>query len=132
MIRFKNGDMLKLGGKHPQLPYRTIQEIDGRKTELIRLPQGGALQGFIVMHPLYLHNKYLKSYQIVQQDISHLKIRMVLAHQMPEDVMMKIVADMQELVGDRMSIETEFLDDIPVSRTGKRLFVISNVKETDI
>lgn len=128
LIRFKNGDMLKLGDKHPQLPYRTIQEIDGRKTELVYLPQGGALQGFIVMHPLYKHSQYLKAYQIHQTDITHLTIKMALACKMPEEVLRRIVLEMQTLVGNLMDVKVQFVDDIPVSRAGKRLFVLSDVQ----
>ena len=128
LIRFKNGDMLKLGDIHPQLPYRTITEIDGRKTEQIHLPQGGALQGFIVMYPLYRRSKYLKAYQIHQTDVSHMTIKMVLACQMPDEIHRQIVTEMKAIVDNDMKIKTEFLDNIPVSKMGKRLFVKSDVK----
>lgn len=128
LIRFKNGDMLKIGSRHPELPYLTIDELDGRKTEMIKLPQGGALQGFIVMHPLYKHSGYLKAYQVYQPDLTHLLIRMSVWREMPEEVQNQIKSEMQTLVGPMVDISMEFREKIPLSKRGKRLFICSDVK----
>ena len=128
LIRFRNGDMLKIGEVHPLLPYRTIAELDGRKTEMIKLPQGGALQGFIVMHPLYKHSTYLKAYQIYQPDLTHLTIRMSVWREMPNEIIIQIKSEMQNLVGPQVEISMEFMEKIPLSKRGKRLFICSDVK----
>lgn len=128
LIRFKNGDMIKLGVVHERLPYRTIEELDGRKTEMIKLPQGGALQGFIVMHPLYQHGSYLKAYQVYQPDLTHLLIRMSVWRDMPDVIKRQIKNEMQTLVGPQIEISLEFVEKIPLSKRGKRLFICSDVK----
>ena len=130
LIRFKNGDMIKIGNPHSELPYRTIAELDGRKTEMIKLPQGGALHGFIPMYPVSKHSKWMMAYQIYQPKIDQLIIRIIPQPQVvfPNEIRLQIVEEMREIVGDIMSIEFEFLDSIPLSKRGKRVFVCSDVK----
>ncbi len=127
-IRYQNGDVLKLGARHGTLPYRTIEEVDGRKTELIKLPQGGALQGFIVMHPLYRHGKFIKAYQVYQPELTKLFIRIVPVGLFPPEIIDKITSDMRALVGSEMSIQLDLVAEIPLTKRGKRLFVCSDVR----
>lgn len=130
LIRFKNGDLIKLGAAHAQLPYRTISELDGRKTEMIILPQGGALHGFIPMYPVSKHSMWMRAYQIYQPSIDRMIIRIVLLKdRLPTDVTAQILKEMREIVGDVMQIEFEFPQEIPLSKRGKRLFICSDVKE---
>ena len=129
LIRFKNGDLVKLGDVHPQLPYRTVESLDGRVAETIYLPQGGSLQGYIVMYPISKHIKYLKQYQVYQPDIEHLIIRLVCSDAgLPETIREQMTREMREIVGDGMEISFEQVDAIPLTKRGKRAFVCSDVK----
>lgn len=129
-IRCKNGDCVTLREeKRSRLPYAEIERVDGRKTDMIRLPQGGALQGFIVMHPLYKHGKYLKAYQVYQPDLTHLIIRISAWSEIPQSILSQIMKEMAGLVGPDVMISVEFRDEIPLSKRGKRLFICSDVKE---
>lgn len=130
LIRFKNGDLIKVGEVHGQLPYRTIDELDGRKTEMIKLPQGGALHGFIPMYPVSKHSKWMKAYQIYQPSIDRIIIRIVLLGDgLPDEVERQIIKEMREIVGDVMKIDFEYPREIPLSKRGKRLFICSDVKD---
>jgi len=130
LIRFRNGDQMSLGPVHNSLPYRTIAKIDGRKTEMIRLPNGGALHGFIPMYPISKHTRWMKAYQIYQPSIDKLIIRIVLSNSMlPNAVRDQILSEMREIVGSDMIIEFEFPESIPLTKRGKRLFICSDVKE---
>lgn len=129
LIRFKNGDKLKLGAVHPGLPYRTIVELDGRVAETIHLPQGGSLQGYIVMYPISKHMTVLKAYQVYQPDIDHLKIRLQpTSETIPQQVKDQIISEMREIVGQKISVEIEIVPEIALTKRGKRTFVISDVR----
>lgn len=130
-IRFKNGDRITVREKKKsKLPYRELEKIDGRMTDTIKLPQGGSLQGFIVMHPMYKHVQWLKAYQIYQPDIDHLIVRVVLHTVLPEEIRVQILSEMRAIVGPQIDIQMEICDTIPLSKRGKRLFICSNVKES--
>ena len=130
LIRFKNGDKLKLGPVHAELPYRTVAELDGRSAETIHLPQGGSLQGYIVMYPISKHMTVLKAYQVYQPDVGHLKIRLQpTAETVPQAVQDQIVSEMREIVGRGMAIGIEIVSAIPLTKRGKRAFVVSDVRK---
>lgn len=130
LIRFKNGDRLRLGLVHPELPYRTIVELNGRIAETIHLPQGGALQGYIVMYPISKHMTVLKAYQVYQPDIHHLKIRLQpIGASVPLEIQAQIVSEMRDIVGSVIAIDVEIVSEIPLTKRGKRAFVVSDVRK---
>lgn len=128
LIRYRNGDEMKIGASHPTLPYLTVGELSGRKTESIKLPNGGALHGFVPMYPVSKHSKWMNAYQIYQPDIRTMIIRIVLSQgELPDEVRSQIQSEMRAIVGDGMEIRFEFPKDIPLTRRGKRLFIVSDV-----
>ena len=129
LIRFKNGDRIELRNmKKSQLPYREIERIEGRVAETIHLPQGGALQGYIVMYPISKHMKYLREYQVYQPDINNLLIRVVEAEPLPIEIESQIISEMRGIVGDVINVEIQKVKSIPLTKRGKRTFVCSDVK----
>ncbi|MGI6495527.1 MAG: phenylacetate--CoA ligase family protein [Kiritimatiellia bacterium] len=128
LIRFKNGDALELGGLSKTLPYRTIKKIEGRMAERIKLPNGGYLQGFVVMYPIYTFGKYIQAYQVHQTDLEHVVLRIVERDKMPESILLEITDGMLKLLGDEVDFRVEFVESIPLSKRGKRLFVCSDVQ----
>lgn len=129
LIRFKNGDRLTLGPMCATLPYRTIRSIEGRIAETIYLPQGGSLQGYIVMYPISKHMQHLKQYQVYQPDVDHLVIRVIpVASILPEQISKQLVAEMRKIVGEKISLKIELVSEIPLTNRGKRAFVVSNVR----
>ena len=129
LIRFKNGDEIKLGDRHPTLPYQTIAQVAGRKTETIKLVNGGSVHGFVPMYPMYKHSKWMKAYQIYQPELRILIIRIVLSGEsLPVDVHDQILSEMREIVGNEVDVRFEILREIPLTKRGKRLFVVSDVK----
>ena len=129
LIRFKNGDKIEVGGIHGRLPYRILSNVEGRVAEAIHLPQGGSLQGYVVMYPVSKHMRYLREYQIYQPDINHLLIRVVEAEKLPGEVEKQILCEMRDIVGDGINLDIEKVQSIPLTKRGKRTFVCSDVKE---
>ncbi len=131
LVRYKNGDCLKLGPCHLQLPYRTIFEIEGRAAESLRLPSGASLHGYLVMYPISRHVKYIKAYQFYQPDVKHLKLRYVPSEvEMPEVVRQRIVRDIIELLGNDVTFEITPVSQIPLTKRGKHVFVCSEVEKS--
>ena len=128
LIRFRNGDLLETGAPSHELPYKTISKLEGRKTEMIKLPQGGALHGFIPMYPISKHAKWMNAYQIYQPSIDKMIIRIVLSKgELPPEIKDQILSEMRGIVGDIIKIEFEYPEAIPLTKRGKRVFICSDV-----
>ena len=130
LIRFKNGDKVKIGDVHDELPYRTLSSIEGRVAETIHLPQCGLVHGYMVMYPISKHMKYLREYQVYQPDIDHLLIRVVESEPLPPEIIEQIIREMKEIVGTAMEVQIQKVPSIPLTRRGKRTFVCSDVYES--
>lgn len=131
LIRFKNGDLLSIGPPHNMLPYRTVIGLDGRVAEAIKLPGGGQLQGYIVMYPISKHMGWIKAYQIHQITMDLLVLRFVVDRPLPDEIRLQILREMQEIVGAAVNVEIEIVDSIPLSKSGKRTFVRTDIKNGD-
>lgn len=130
-IRFKNGDLLELGSYGKGLPYQTIINLNGRVAETIHLPNGGKLQGFVVMYPISKHMQWIRAYQVYQPAIDQLILRFVLDGELPSRIKRQIDQEMADVVGTQMNITFEYVEEIPVTKRGKQMFVCSDVEKGD-
>lgn len=129
-IRFKNGDRLTLRKeKRSSLPYREIEQVEGRVADTIYLPNGKSLQGFIVMYPLSKHLKHIASYQVRQESVGRLDILLVPALPIPGKIKEQIIEETREIVGCDVQVQVNIVDEIPLTKRGKRRFVVSLLKE---
>ncbi len=129
LVRFKIGDRVSLGDIHSNIPFRTLASLDGRVAESIRVPNGGMLQGYVVMYPISKHANLIKAYQIYQPEAERMIIRIVPNNGMlPRNVIREMEEDMKHVVGDSMAIQFEFPASIPLTRRGKHRFIYSDVK----
>ena len=82
------------------------------------------------MYPISKHMTVIKAYQVYQPDVGHLKIRLQpTAETVPRAVQDQIVSEMREIVGRWMAIGIESVSAIPLTKRGKRAFVVSDVRK---
>ncbi len=80
------------------------------------------------MYPISKHVNWMTAYQIYQPDLHTLKIRIVPSREeFPQEIKTQIVSEMRTIVGNDMVLEFDFVDEIPLSKRGKRLFIVSDV-----
>lgn len=129
-IRFKNGDVITLRKeKKSSLPFKEIEYVDGRVADTICLPNGASLQGFIVMYPISKHMKYIVAYQVRQETREELQILLVLKEPLPKSITNQILTEMQEIVGQDVKLIIKIVDEIPLTKRGKRRFIYSALKD---
>jgi len=81
------------------------------------------------MYPISKHMNVLKAYQVYQPDINHLKIRLLpVSASVPVEVQDRIIREMREITGSQIDLAIEIVSAIPLTKRGKRAFVISDVK----
>ena len=104
-----------------------MDKIEGRDTDIISTPTGK----YLIVHfftALFEYIEGVDQFQIIQNKIDNITIKIVKNRAFTQDDLVHIVNTVQTNAGEDVSIDVEFVKSIPLSRSGKRRFVISNVK----
>lgn len=129
-LRYKVGDLLELDDHVTDgLPYASIKSLTGRVADLVPLPRGGYIHGFILHYPFERFMKYILRFQIHQTRIDQFVIRWVLAAPVPEEVRQKIVQAFHAAAGEDVAVEFQEVDSLPNTISGKFRWVISDVSD---
>lgn len=131
MIRYRIGDLAlaveqapcKCGRSHSQ-----IGEIEGRTQAIIHCGNGTWLPGTFFAHFFKDHENNIRFFQIEQSEKGSFNLKVVRNTNFSEQSMDSILLDLRQYVGDT-KVMLEFVDEIPLVRTGKRSPVISTVRE---
>jgi len=131
-IRYEIGDLGKLSdetcpcGRH--LPL--LKEISGRIRDVIVTKDGKYLTGAFISTLFYDkrgRTKGIKQYQFIQQTKDHAILKIVKAEDFSQEKLDKIIEKITSQCGD-MRIETEFVDVILPTQSGKYRSVMSEVE----
>lgn len=102
-----------------------IGRIEGRAQAIIIGANGNYLPGTFFMHYFKDYDYVVKQFQIVQDRLGHLILKVVKADRFNDQLFEDIVAGLRKFVGENMDIEIHFVDTIPMVRTGKHQATIS-------
>ena len=127
-IRYRNGDVVIQGeGSCPcgrGLPL--IQDIDGRRMDEIVAVNGKVLSGGFFPH-LLKEFPEVKKYQVVQKARDQLHIKLVAAERLAEPRQDFCFSEIRKVTGEEMQIELHYVDEIPLSASGKYRVTISEL-----
>lgn len=104
-----------------------LREVQGRVSDVFVRPDGQRVHWWSTCMALYTKQE-IYQYQIHQADLRHLEVRLVCKQNVGPDYPEIIRRELQPLFGDSMIISVMLVEDIIPSRSGKRLFLISDVK----
>ena len=129
-IRYKIGDVGKPSDDTCScgrgLPL--MESIEGRVPDMIMTPCGKVL----IVHfftGLFEYIGGVDQFQILQETSDELIIRLVKNSKFSDTDEVRIIREIQGYAGEDVRIAIDFVEEIPVSRSGKRRFVISKVAE---
>jgi phenylacetate-CoA ligase len=127
-IRYNVKDIGVLGGKKCScergLPV--LQRIEGRDSDILVTPSGK----YLIVHFFTGYFEWVdtvKQFQVVQEAIDRIILKLVPSDKFNEEARGKIEKDVKEYIGSDVELEIKIVDDIPLARSGKRRFVISEV-----
>lgn len=131
LIRYKMKDMCILSDRMCScgrgLPL--IKSIEGRSFDIIVTPRGNRIGG--TFWTIALRSvQGVKAFQIIQNNISSITLKIVKTPSYSVQTEHKIIQMITEKCGDEIKIDIHYVDAIPLTKSGKRRFVISNVIET--
>ena len=134
-IRYRTGDVAETTDSICScgrgLPL--LKKIQGRLIGLVRDSQGNILSGlpltdiFEYMEQ-HQHNT-IKQYHVIQDKNSDITVKLVKGEYYSDADDMRIIDDFKIHLGNRIRIRIEYVNDIPLTKSGKRLYVISDISE---
>jgi len=131
LIRYRIGDM---GILHNQSHKCTcgrylpmIAKIEGRVQSMVQCLNGKYLPGTFFSHIFKEYHFAIRQYQIIQHKLDQIEIKIVPESQYDKYVEDELIKDLGHYVGSSMKIEVTKTKNIPLTKTGKRLSVISKL-----
>jgi phenylacetate-CoA ligase len=129
IIRYCTGD-LAVAGTGRRCPcgrgLPLLQRIGGRFNDIITTPDGRWLSSLILIAP-FKYIPAIREYRIVQEALDRVTVQIVKQGGYSAQDTQKLVGKLQSIIGAGVTISVEFVDDIPRTTGGKRLFVVSKV-----
>jgi phenylacetate-CoA ligase len=102
-----------------------IGSIEGRVQSIIQGTDGRYLPGTFFAHYLKEFEYAIKKFQVIQDQQGALTFRVVKGGRYSQDVLDEVLLTFRQYLGQRMRISVEFVDEISMVRTGKRLASVS-------
>ncbi|MGE5568032.1 MAG: phenylacetate--CoA ligase family protein [Rhodospirillales bacterium] len=133
-LRYRLGDVVVRGPAQCPCgaPYSTILRVEGRVVDRFPLPGGGSLHPYHLVVPLARSVTWVRRYQIVQETIDHIRVRVVpMPGEHPgEDQKAELVRLLSEGAGPGVKITVELAAELPPAPSGKSRPYYSLVNST--
>lgn len=130
-IRYVNGDQALAGFDQCTcgrgLPL--LREVRGRRLDAIRTPDGKLVPGEFFPH-LFKDFGAVRQFQIVQTALDRLELRVVLLADMKDSDRSRILEAISNIVGPQVQLAWQPVPEIPLTKAGKHMVVVSHVSAT--
>ncbi|MFC4526768.1 phenylacetate--CoA ligase family protein [Dyella halodurans] len=127
-IRYLNGDMATASAERCAcgrgLPL--LARIDGRVLDAIRTADGRYLPGEFFPHMLK-DVPGIARFQLVQRQLERLDLSIVRDAAFNEESLAMIRHEVRKVLGDSIELDCHFVDDIPLTHTGKTRVTVSEL-----
>jgi len=132
MIRYRIGDLAVAFDENEPCPcglsHSRIGDIEGRTQAIIHCANGSWLPGTFFAHFFKDYESTIRFFQIEQNQKGKFLLKIVKNNEFNENDMSSILKSLQHYVGDT-EIEVEYVQEIPLVKTGKRSPVVSTIGE---
>jgi phenylacetate-CoA ligase len=132
LIRYRIGDLAVAMDPAAPCPcgrgLPRLGRIEGRVQSLIVGAEGRVIPGTFFAHLFKDYDYAVRQYQIVQDEPAALTLKVVKAARFDEAVFAEALRELRHYLGEGTRIEVEFVEHIPMVRTGKRQATLSKVK----
>ena len=104
-----------------------LREIVGRNSDLLVKPDGQIVHWSSIF-TIMRHKPEVYQYQMYQSDREHLEVRLVCKQRVDSTLLEDIRNELRPCFGESMQISVKLVDRIELTSSGKRRFIISEVK----
>ena len=127
-VRYANGDMATASTQRCAcgrgLPL--LARVEGRILDAIRTPGGHVLPGEFFPHMLK-DVPGVQRFQLVQRRLDHLDLSIVRGAGFDDASLEYIHREVDKVLGDSVQLHCHFVDEIPLTRSGKRRVTVSEL-----
>ena len=127
LIRYKIGDrgVLMPSSRQAGQPYgQVLKSLLGRNLDVFRTSDGTLVYAAYFINLLFFKN-WVQKYQVIQKDYKHILFKIVLdGSQAPQSELDQITSRTRILFGQDCRVDFEFLNEIPVTTSGKFRYTI--------
>ncbi|MEZ4222729.1 MAG: glycosyltransferase [Polyangiaceae bacterium] len=130
-IRYRIGDLAV--ATDPKVACRCgrglplMGNVEGRVQSIIQGTDGRYVPGTFFAHYLKEFDHAIERFQVVQEAHGAMVFRVVKGGRYSDDTLQEILATFRDYLGDDMKIDVEFVDNVDMIRTGKRLASVSRL-----
>jgi phenylacetate-CoA ligase len=104
-----------------------IGRIEGRVQSIIIGAKGQYVPGTFFAHLLKDYDHAIRQFQIVQTDRGAITFNVVKGKRYSDETLQEVVRVLHQFLGEDMKIAVEFVDNVDMVRTGKRLATVSKL-----
>jgi len=129
MIRYRMGDVgvLSEGACCCGRGLPVLKEISGRLLDSVHTPDGKTVHGMYFEYlPKYFIGE-IRQFQIVQEDLQHVKVRVVRDPQFSEATLPRFEGEIRKVIGRSVAVDFVVEAEIPREPTGKNRLVVSRI-----
>jgi phenylacetate-CoA ligase len=130
-IRYRVGDLaVAMDNRQPSPCGRglsRIGKIEGRVQAIIVGTNGNYLPGTFFAHLFKDYDHIVSQYQVVQEQLGEIILKIVKAQRFSDQGFREIEDQLRRYLGQDIKITLEYVDLIPLGRTGKRQGAISKL-----
>ncbi|MCA9640964.1 MAG: glycosyltransferase [Myxococcales bacterium] len=130
-IRYRIGDLAEAMDPDFDCPcgrgLPLVGKIEGRVQSIIQGTDKRYLPGTFFAHYLKEFDHAIRRFQVVQERPNAMIFRVVKGERYSDDSLQEILATFRHYLGEDMSIDVDFVENIELVRTGKRLAAVSRL-----
>ena len=104
-----------------------IDKIEGRALDCIKTLDGRIIPGEFFPHLMKEFNE-IKQFQVIQERLDTFVIKIVRSRQLEQSRLKFLQDEIRKVTGSQITFDIQFLDQIPLTKTGKLRVTISNIK----
>ena len=133
LIRYRIGDLATAVDESELCPcgraFQRIGRIEGRTQAIVHCADGTWLPGTFFAHFFKDYEYLVRFFQIHQEEKGAFTLKIVQSRQFTQRAFDEMLAQLRVYTGRGTQIDVEFVETIPLVRTGKRSPVVSTVRE---
>lgn len=104
-----------------------IGKIEGRSQALILGANKSWIPGAFFAHYFKEYDYAIRQFQIVQEKLGEIELKIIKGEQYSDTAIEEILAGLKKFLGEGMIIHLNFVEEIPLVKTGKRTAIISKL-----
>lgn len=133
LIRYRIGDMAEW---HQETSCRcgcmfpALRRVEGRSFDLIKDSRGNVVSGTFWTILIKFVSDQISNFQLIQKEIDHAELRLVTPVQLTEEQESLLRKQVSEKL-PALNLSITYVDSIPLTRSGKRRFIISELTQSE-